>query len=110
MTPQDRAGDRRSERARDIGLFRYALIREAADPALSTRARGVMVRQLATSEHTGPFGDPVMVSRVTLDRWIRTWRVGGFDALVPTPPKVSPRTQAAWQRGPIPPESAPGTP
>jgi putative transposase len=95
MTPQDRASDRRSERARDIGLFRYALIREAADPHLSTRARGVMVRELAATEHVGPFGDPVMVSRVTLDRWIRTWRTGGFDALVPSVRYAEARTPAA---------------
>jgi putative transposase len=30
-------GQTRAERARAIGLFRYALIREAADPQLSTR-------------------------------------------------------------------------
>ncbi len=95
MTSQDRAGDRRSERARDIGLFRYALIREAADPALSTRARGIMVRQLAAVEHTGPFGDPVMVSRVTIDRWIHAWRTGGFDALVPSARYAEARTPAA---------------
>src|SRR5215216_2862208 len=29
----------RADRAREVGLFRYALIREAADPALSTRQR-----------------------------------------------------------------------
>ena len=95
MTSQDRAGDRRSERARDIGLFRYALIREAADPAVSSRARGVMVRQLAGVEHTGPFGDPVRVSRVTIDRWIHAWRTGGFDALVPSVRYAEARTPAA---------------
>jgi putative transposase len=34
----------RAERARAIGLFRYQLIREAADPAHSTKERGKMVR------------------------------------------------------------------
>ena len=63
----DRAG-----RAREIGLFRYALIREAADEALSTKARGRLVRELADTEHAGPFGQRVRVSRVTLDRWILT--------------------------------------
>ena len=37
----------RTERARAIGLFRYQLIREAADPALSSRARGRLVREIA---------------------------------------------------------------
>jgi putative transposase len=82
----------RAERARAIGLFRYALIREAADPKLSTRQRGRLVRTLADAEHEGPFGRPVRISRPTIDRWIRDWRRGGFDALVPTPRQVEPRT------------------
>jgi putative transposase len=82
----------RAERARAVGLFRYSLICEAADTKLSTRARGRLVRSLAAREHEGPFGTPVQVSRATLDRWLRDWRRGGFDALVPTPPKVSART------------------
>jgi putative transposase len=82
----------RAERARAVGLFRYSLICEAADTRLSTRARGRLVRAIAEREHEGPFGHPVRVSRPTLDRWLRDWRRGGFDALVPTPPKVSPRT------------------
>ena len=91
---EDRDSDRRAERAREIGLFRYALIRAAADPALTTRQRGALVRELAAAEHTGPFGDRVRVSRVSLDRWIRAWRTGGFDALVPSGRRCEPRTPA----------------
>lgn len=85
----------RVDRAREIGLFRYALIREAADPALSTRQRGRLVRELAAREHTGPFGDRVHVSRVTIDRWILAWRRGGFDALLPSTRRCDPRTSAS---------------
>jgi putative transposase len=81
----------RSERARAIGLFRYGLIREAADPGVSTRARGRLVRAVAAAEHTDPTGRRVRVSRDTLDRWIRAWRRGGFDALVPSPRQSAPR-------------------
>jgi putative transposase len=81
----------RAERARAIGLFRYGLIREAADPGLSSKARGQMVRTLATCEHIGPGGQLVRVSRESLDRWIRAWRAGGFDALVPSPRQSSSR-------------------
>ena len=38
-----------------------------------------------------PAGRRVRVSRDTLDRWIRAWRRGGFDALVPDPRQSSPR-------------------
>ena len=84
----------RAARARAVGLFRYALIREAADPELSVRQRGRLVRALAQAEHPGPLGQPVRVSRATIDRWIRDWRRGGFDALVPSPRQVGPRTPA----------------
>jgi putative transposase len=85
---------RRAERARRVGLFRYELIQDAIDPRLSSRQRGKLVRALAERAHTGPFGAPVRVSRQTLDRWIRDWRRGGFEALVPTPARVSARTPA----------------
>lgn len=81
-----------TDRAREVGLFRYALIRQAADPALSPGERGRLVRELAATEHAGPFGDEVRVSRETLDRWIRAWRAGGFDALLPVARTGKPRT------------------
>jgi putative transposase len=77
-----------------VALWRYQLIREPADPAHSTRQRGRMVRELAAREHAGPFGQPVRVSRQSLDRWITAWRRGGFDALVPSPRQLQPRTPA----------------
>ncbi len=82
----------RAERAQAVALFRYQLIREAADPALSTRQRGRLVRELASREHAGPFGKPVRVSRQNLDRWILAWRRGGFEALLPAPRQVTART------------------
>jgi putative transposase len=84
----------RTERARAIGLFRYQLIREAADPAHSSKARGRLVRQIAERQHLDPSGRLVRISRDTLDRWIRAWRAGGFDALVPNPRQSSPRLPA----------------
>jgi len=77
-----------------MGLFRYELICDALDPQLSSRQRGKLVRELADREHPGPFGEPVRVSRQTIDRWIRWWRRGGFEALVPVPARVSARTPA----------------
>ena len=82
MSPAD-DDDARVRRARAVALFRYALIREAADPALSTRQRGRLVRQLAAREHAWPVGEPFAVSRPSLDRWIRAWRSVGVDALYP---------------------------
>ncbi len=84
----------RTARARAVALFRYQLIREPADPAHSSKARGRLVREIAAREHIDPSGKPVRVSRDTLDRWIRAWRAGGFDALVPHPRHLGPRLPA----------------
>ena len=86
---------KRAARAEQVALFRYQLIREAADPSLSTRQRGRLVRELAARAHPGPFGDPVTVLRETIDRWIRAWRAGGFAALAPPARQVTLRTDAA---------------
>ncbi len=82
------------ERFRDVGLFRYSLIRPLLDPELSRAERGALVRALAEAEHVGPGGTRVRVGRSTVDRWIRDYRVGGFEALVPRPRVVEPRTPA----------------
>lgn len=79
-------------RRRDVGLFRYSLVREAVDPALSNAERGALVRALAAMEHATPDGRRVGVGRSTVDRWIRAYRAGGFEALLPKPRAVVPRT------------------
>jgi putative transposase len=79
---------------REVGLFRYALIRDAADLGLSKAERGRLVRALAEREHLGPDGRLVRIARGTLDEWIRAFRRGGFEALVPRPRRVLPRTSA----------------
>ena len=83
--PESVSGDpsARRERMDKIALFRYQLIREAADESVTSRQRGPMVRALAAREHPGPFGGTITVSKDTIDRWIRLWRRGGFDALKP---------------------------
>jgi len=86
--------DRRHAKRQAVALFRYALVREAADPALAARERGVLVRDLAERDHLGPDGQRVRVSRPTLDRWVRAWREGGFAALLPDPRVGVPRTPA----------------
>ena len=94
MSQHDDEARRRAERARRMALFRYELIQEVIDPTLSPRQRGALVRALAARAHPGPFGEPVQVGRHTIDRWVRAWRTGGFEALVPQPAKVTPRTPA----------------
>ncbi len=75
-------------------LFRYGLIREAADELLSSRQRGVLVRELAGGMHEHPSGEPRIVSRSSVDRWVRAYRRGGFEALKPIQREGVPRTAA----------------
>jgi putative transposase len=82
------------DRAEDVALFRYGLVREASDGRLSKAERGAMVRALAARSHPGPSGEPVVLSRTTIDRWLRAYRKGGFAALRPGPRRVEPRTPA----------------
>ena len=53
------------ERRREIGLFRYALIRPCVEPGLSRAERGRLVRALAEAEHLGPDGRLVRVGART---------------------------------------------
>ncbi len=80
------------EARRAVALFRYSLVREPADPGLSGAQRGELVRELAAVDHAGPDGCRLRVGRSTLDRWIRAWRAGGFEALVPAARVVEART------------------
>ena len=41
---------------REIALFRYALVRQCADPDLTSRQRGRLVRDLTARDHVGPDG------------------------------------------------------
>lgn len=79
---------------REIALFRYALVRQCADPELTSRQRGRLVRDLAGRDHVGWDGQRRRVARSTLDEWIRAYRTGGFDALIPAAGSRQPRTSA----------------
>jgi putative transposase len=85
------ADDWRTEEA----LWRYGLIREAADERLTGAQRGALVRALAARLHAHPSGELKPIGRSTLDDWIRAYRGGGFGALIPKERASVPRTAAA---------------
>jgi putative transposase len=82
-----------NEAQRNVALFRYSLIREAADESLTIRQRGRLVRELAGSDHAGPNERRVRVARGTIDRWIRAYRADGFEALAPVSRTGEPVTE-----------------
>src|SRR6266536_4050296 len=51
-------------------------------------------RGIARLNQPGPTALSANRARTGIDRWIRDWRRGGFDALVPNPRRVAPRTPA----------------
>ena len=63
MSGEDEVETARVTRAWVVGMFRYQLIRDAADSGLTSRQRGRMVRALAAAEHTDPSGRVVRYSR-----------------------------------------------
>lgn len=69
------------DRSEALALWRYHLVAEALSPRLGARERGLIVRRIAGEEHTGPDGEPRLVSRNTLDRWIRAYRQHGLAGL-----------------------------
>jgi transposase len=97
MSEANGDGERRdrAERVQAVAVFRFQLISAAIDEDLSARARGALVREIAAAWHTDPFGRRVRYSRDTVDRWIRMWRQGGFEALVPCIRNTPLRTDAA---------------
>ncbi|HEY4702055.1 MAG TPA: DDE-type integrase/transposase/recombinase, partial [Streptosporangiaceae bacterium] len=84
MSRHEQDGVTRRARAQQVALFRYQLICPALEAGLSTKARGRVVRAIAARVHQGPFGGQHRYSRDSLDRWIRRYRAGGFDALTPS--------------------------
>ncbi|MGH7753352.1 MAG: DDE-type integrase/transposase/recombinase, partial [Gemmatimonadales bacterium] len=85
----------RKEHREKIALFRYQVIRAAADRSLTTRQRGPLVRELAAMDHPWPFGGTRRYSRETLDRWIKAWQLRGFDGLKPDERACAPYTDPA---------------
>jgi putative transposase len=81
------------DRRRGVALFRYSLIRELADAELSPRQRGALITALAATDHAFD-GRRVEVTGPTLRRWLRAWRAGGFEALVPVVRRQPNRTSA----------------
>ena len=100
MSKAEEEEQARLERAREIGLFRYLLIQEAADPALSSRQRGAMVREIAAASMRARPGSRsgCPVDAEPVDPGVAP---GGFDALVPSPrqPSRGPRRRCwSWRR------------
>lgn len=81
-------------KAQQVALFRYQVICPALASDVSKADRGRIVRQLAGEMHEHPVNGKVRYSRESLDRWIRAYRAGGFDALIPAARQPGARIEA----------------
>jgi putative transposase len=81
-------------RDREVGLFRYGLIRPLLDDRLSPAERGRLVAELAAVDHPGADGRRIRRSRTTIYRWFKDYRDGGFDALLPASRQRPPSSDA----------------
>lgn len=73
-----------TDHAESIALWRYSVIAQAVNPRLSAAERGRLVREIAARPHARPDGEPVTVSRNTVDRWLRGYREHGLNGLRPS--------------------------
>jgi putative transposase len=71
--------------AEAVAVRRYALIAEAANPRLTPRERGRIVREVAARVHEHPDGSDWVVCRGTVDRWLRDYQAHGLEGLKPKP-------------------------
>jgi putative transposase len=71
--------------AEAVAIRRYAVIAEAANPRLSARERGRIVRAIAARVHEHPDGSDWVFCRHTVDRWLRAYQAHGLEGLKPKP-------------------------
>jgi putative transposase len=83
------------DRAQQVALFRYSLIRELTSEELTPRERGALITAITQTDHAGPHGGRMTVSAPTLRRWVRRYRAEGFDGLIPRPRRQPNRTPQA---------------
>ncbi|NLG68023.1 MAG: DDE-type integrase/transposase/recombinase [Firmicutes bacterium] len=66
-----------------LALFRYSLIAPLLDPLADAEEKRRWRAEVVSRPHLLPDGRRVRVSAPTLRRWVRRYRLGGFEALRP---------------------------
>jgi transposase InsO family protein len=78
--PQDRQ-DHQDRQA--TALFRYGLIADLIHLPPGSRGLYARLREKAAADHSIPGSRRIRVAPETLRHWLKAWRRGGFDALLP---------------------------
>lgn len=74
-----------TERRHEIALFRYGLIADLAQLPPGTKGLYQRIEEKAAGEYTIPGATRTRIAPETLRDWLKRYRQGGFDALMPKP-------------------------
>jgi transposase InsO family protein len=66
-----------------LALFRYGLIADLIHLPAGSRGLYARLREKAAADYSIPGSNRIRVAPETLRHWLKAWRRGGFDALVP---------------------------
>src|SRR5690606_20872199 len=69
--------------AQSVALFRYGLIADLVQMKADKKGLYARIREKAAAEHTIPGTTRTRVAAETIRDWLKRYRRGGFDALVP---------------------------
>lgn len=83
MTTEETHAPEHDERRREIALFRYGVIADLVQLEPHHRGLYAMLAKKAEAEYTIPGSLRRHVAPETMRGWLRAYRRGGFDALVP---------------------------
>lgn len=81
MTKSQDRQDRQDRQA--TALFRYGLIADLIHLPAGSRGLYARLREKATADYSIPGSRRIRVAPETLRHWLKAWRRGGFDALLP---------------------------
>jgi len=68
-----------------IANFRYGLIAPLVSRRLEVGEQAALMKEIASHEYSAPDGGQKKVSMRTLERYVRAYREGGWEALLPAP-------------------------
>jgi transposase InsO family protein len=77
--------DPETDRAQAIALFRYGLIAELVHLPPGTKGLSARLAHKASGDYTIPGSTRTRVASETIRDWLKAYRRGGFDALLPKP-------------------------
>jgi len=77
--------DTDDERRHDIALFRYGVIADLAHWPKERKGLYAKLAQKAAQDYIIPFSSRTRVAEETMRDWLKAYRQGGFDALLPKP-------------------------